>query len=342
MTSATSSMIPLAPASSAGGFRMDGYWVWCGSCARGDDGRYHLFAARWNSAYAMHPGWVFGSEIVRAVADRPEGPFTFCEVVLPERDAGYFDGMSTFNPSVLNCGGTWLLFYTGITYPFPRPSPEDLPAAGDRVYALAWGMKRIGLATAPSPEGPWTRSSESALDVRSGKWDNGITSNAAPCILPDGSLRLLYKSCHRYGHSGGPFYLGLAGSDHWSQPLRRLCDDPVVRFPKGHVEDPFLWYEKDRYFCLAKDMTGELCGEVHAGVMLESKNAVDWAVLGKAYSRRLAWDDGTEEVMGSFERPFLLFENGRPRCLYAATGGGPGGFSRCPNTWNAAVPVQPQ
>jgi hypothetical protein len=287
----------------------------------------------------MHPGWVFASEVVRAVSDRPDGPFEFQEVVLPARDSGFFDGMATHNPSIQRCGDQWLLFYTGITYPFDRPKPEDLPAGGDRVYALAWGMKRIGLATAPSPEGPWTRQDAPILETRSGHWDNGITSNPAPCVLPDGSLRLLYKSSHRRGHSGGPFGIGLAGADHWSKPFRRLSDQPVFQFPEGHVEDPFLWHDAGGFHCIAKDMTGELSGESHAGVWLDSADAVSWTLRGKAYSRCLRWDDGSVQTMGSFERPFLLVEHGRPTCLYAATGGGPGGFHRCPQTWNAAVPI---
>lgn len=334
-------ILPLGPAPVSGGFRMDGYWVWCGSCAKGDDGKYHLFASRWPSSYPMHPGWVFASEIVCAVADRPEGPFVFQEVVIGARDNGYFDGMAAHNPSIQRCGDTWLLFYTGITYPFERPAPGDLPEGGDRVYALAWGMKRIGLATAPSPEGPWTRGDAPILEPRSGKWDNAITSNPAPCVLPDGSIRLLYKSCHRNGHSGGPFGIGLAGASHWSAPFHRLAEEPVFHFENGHVEDPFLWHDDGGFHCLAKDMTGEISGEVHAGVWLDSPDALEWSVRGKAYSRNLLWDDGSLQKMGSFERPCLLMENGRPAVLYAATGGGPGGFNRCPTTWNVAVPVAP-
>src|SRR5205814_477401 len=30
-----------------GGFQMDGYWVWCSSVVKGDDGLYHMFASRW-------------------------------------------------------------------------------------------------------------------------------------------------------------------------------------------------------------------------------------------------------------------------------------------------------
>ncbi|MGV2786981.1 glycosyl hydrolase family 43, partial [Clostridium perfringens] len=31
------------PAPVAGGFRMPGYWIWCGSVIKGEDGRYHMF-----------------------------------------------------------------------------------------------------------------------------------------------------------------------------------------------------------------------------------------------------------------------------------------------------------
>lgn len=333
-------LLNLGPARRAGGFRLDDHWVWCGSCARDDEGRYHLFASRWPRRYPMHPGWVFHSEVVRAVADDPEGPYQFAEVVLPRRDPAYFDGQATHNPSIHRCGNMWLLFYTGITYPDPPPDPAALPAGGSLSYALAWGMKRIGLATAPAPNGPWTRRDECILDVRSGHWDNGLTSNPAPCVFPDGRVVLLYKSSHRNGHSGGPFALGLAGAEHWSKPFARLHGEPVLRFPHGHVEDPFLWHDGRGFRVVAKDMTGTLSGEKHGGLAASSGDGVHWQIDGPAYSRRIVWDDGEAEVMGALERPFLLRDDrGRPSHLFAATGSGPGGFARCERTWNVVLPV---
>lgn len=330
-------LLNFGPVPRQGGFRMEGYWVWCGSCTRGDDGKYHLFASRWPKKYPMHPGWLFDSEIIRACADQPGGPFEFQEVVLGRRDNAFFDGMSVFNPSIQRCGKTWILFYTGVTY--PGSTPEPLPEGGDPLYAMTWGMKRIGLASADSLEGPWIRRDSPVLEPRSGQWDNAITSNAAPCVLPDESILLLYKSCHRNGHSGGPFGIGLAAAIHWAQPFQRLSDKPVFQFPRGHVEDPFLWRQDGSFHCIAKDMTGELCGEEGAGVHLRSPDGLVWETAGKAYSRHLLWDDGVREKMGSLERPCLLFEKGRPVCLYAATGSGPGGFHLCPTTWNIAIPI---
>ncbi|MEG2500550.1 MAG: hypothetical protein RSA78_05740, partial [Oscillospiraceae bacterium] len=43
-----------------GGFSMEGYWVWCGSVIKGEDGKYHMFASRWKKTLPFHPGWGVG------------------------------------------------------------------------------------------------------------------------------------------------------------------------------------------------------------------------------------------------------------------------------------------
>src|SRR5688572_1210679 len=60
-----------------GGFEMEGYWVWCTSVLKGDDGQYHMFASRWPKRLPFHPGWMVGSEVVHATAKSPEGPYKF-------------------------------------------------------------------------------------------------------------------------------------------------------------------------------------------------------------------------------------------------------------------------
>jgi hypothetical protein len=65
----------LLPAPLNGGFRMNDYWVWCGSVVKGEDGRFHMFASRWPRGLSFSPHWLTNSEIVRAVSDKPEGPY---------------------------------------------------------------------------------------------------------------------------------------------------------------------------------------------------------------------------------------------------------------------------
>lgn len=59
-----------------------------------------MFASRWSKKLPMHPGWLFKSEIVRAVSDTPAGPYTFQEVVLPARGPQFWDGRTTHNPQI--------------------------------------------------------------------------------------------------------------------------------------------------------------------------------------------------------------------------------------------------
>ncbi len=59
-----------------------------------------------------------------------------------------------------------------------------------------------------------------------------------------------------------------------------------------------------------------------------------------AYSRRILWEDGRRELMGNMDRPFLLFEEGRPICLFFAVSNGTDSFRDATDTWNMAVPLR--
>ena len=330
----------LQPAVRGGGFQMDDYWVWCGSAVRGEDNRYHLFASRWPKALAFHPHWLSNSEIVRAVADRPEGPYQFEERVLAPRDARFWDGRMTHNPTIHRHGDKFLLFYIGLTFDGPAPTPATPLVHGSERMVWMRGRQRIGLAVADSVRGPWRRPDQPLLDVApAGAWDSYLVSNPAPCVRPDGSVLLVYKG------TGGPkarLNMGVAGADHYAGPYRRLSPNPIFDLQKTHVEDGYCWHERGRYWMVMKDMTGDLCGEKHAGILVSSREGVRWEIAQPplAYSRTLRWDDGTTTTQGQLERPQLLMENGTPTHLFFATGDGPGGFDRMTRSWNLVVPLR--
>lgn len=329
----------LLPAPKAGGFRMPGYWVWCGSAMRAEDGRYHLFAARWPQSLPFFAGYLACSEIVRAESATPEGPYVFQEVVLPARGAEYWDGRMTHNPTICRYGQEYLLFYIGSTYEGATPTAADLRGEhADSTFTKTYQPFTIGVARADSLRGPWRRMEQPVLRPRPGKWDCTVATNPAPCVMDDGRILLYYRSNTPQG-----LRIGLAAADAPDLPFERVCDEPVLRFAEGcHVEDPFVWHEAGRLHMLAKDMTGGLCGELHAGIYAQSEDGVHWRLppKPKAYSRRVLWDDGSTTVQGCLERPQLLLEDGRPVCLFAATGDGPGGFHQCRNTWNLAIPLR--
>lgn len=321
---------------------MKDYWVWCGSVVQAEDGRFHMFASRWPKFLPMHPSWLLQSEVVRAVADKPEGPYVFQEVVLAARGAEYWDGRSTHNPHIVRFKDTYLLYYMGSTHPFDEVDPAQELTLDDPRVIVARSNKRIGLATSNSVNGPWTRLDSPILNVRPGKFDSYLTSNPAPCLHEDGSVLLIYKARRYEGSSRfSDMALGAAWADHYTGPYRSLSDQPIFSPSDIHLEDPFIWKTDQGYEMIAKDMNGNVGGERHGGIHALSADGISWRIADnpKAYSRRVAWDDGTVTEMGNFERPFLLFQQGSPTHLFAATADGQGNFSG-KHTWNMVIPLQ--
>jgi hypothetical protein len=86
------------------------------------------------------------------------------------------------------------LFYIGTTFEGERPRTcEELSRSAPLVEA-AYSRFRIGCATTPAPEGPWTRLDQPALDIRPDRWDASITTNPSVCVCTDGSVLMIYRS----------------------------------------------------------------------------------------------------------------------------------------------------
>jgi hypothetical protein len=100
------------PVAKGTGFAMDGYFVWCGSVIKVGNA-YEMFASRWPTSTKFPEGYRQHSEIVRAEASRPEGPYVFKEVVIGKRAAGKWDSAMAHNPAIYKVGGTFVLFYIG-------------------------------------------------------------------------------------------------------------------------------------------------------------------------------------------------------------------------------------
>ncbi len=309
------------PAPVNGSFRLDDSIVWCGSPVRHDDGRYYLFASRWPRALGMS-AWVTNSEIVLASSDKPEGPYRLDGPVLPTRGPAYWDGCATHNPSIHRHNGGYVLFYTGIRYDFPIPTNTP-PTRSD--YERAWNTKRIGVATAPAPQGPWTRLDHPVLEPRPGEWDAAITSNPAAVIHEDGSVLLLYKSApapYPERNQNRRLSFGLARAKTPAGPYERLNPDAPLRISGKNVsvEDPFLWRHDGVYHMIAKAMDGQLVPS-YTGFHAWSRDGETWQVSNPpaAYDMTWVWSDGKTETMRKRERPQVLLENGRPAMVFFAT-----------------------
>jgi len=88
--------------------------VWGCSPVKGEDGRIHLIGARFGPDF---DDWKGNSHIVRYVADKPEGPFTFVEVVYRGRKdkPNRWDYKCICNPCIQKVDGrpAWLYAPSG-------------------------------------------------------------------------------------------------------------------------------------------------------------------------------------------------------------------------------------
>jgi hypothetical protein len=327
----------LSPAPLNGGFRMDDTWVWCGSVMKDDNGIFHMFASIWEKSVPFNPNWLTNSYIVHAKSENAEGPYTFCKEILPPRGKQYWDGMMTHNPTIHKYNDKFLLFYTGTTYETDRPTHEPVSY---ELKVEARSHQRIGVAIADSLDGPWERPEAPCLDIRSKHWDSFMTTNAAPCVLPDGRIHLLYKST---SSMNSPIQYGVAQAESINHPFKRIGPDAPITFKDSSIayEDAYIWHEGGCFQMIFNDMTGKLTGEDHAGAHAFSDDGISWQLSEnpKAYSRNILWENGEITHQGSFERPQLLIQDGVPTHLFAATADGPGGFARAENTWNMVVPL---
>jgi hypothetical protein len=329
-----------------GGFSQEGYWVWGSSVVKGEDGLYHMFVSRWPKQLIFHPGWMVASEIVHATAKDPAGPYTFSDVALPARGPEYWDGRATHNPRIIKHQDTYVLFYMGSTHPFDEvlgnPDTVNLKSP----YAtVARQNKRIGIATAKSPYGPWERRDAPVLDVQPNTFYSFLTSNPAPWINEDGSAILVFKS--RAHKKTFPYetsmMIGVAKAPHFTGPYTVVGKEPIFGEKKvGEIEDPYLWRDQQGYHMIAKDQRGAISGHKHAGILVHSDDGVTWRADKNplAYSKTIRWDDGKTQTMGQLERAFILMEDGVMTHMFFATMDGPGGFNNATRSWNMSVKLK--
>ena len=322
----------LLPAPMDGGFRMEGYWVWCGSVIKGDDGKYHMFASRWPKPPGFGPYWLTNSEIVHAVSDTPVGPYKFSDVALPPRGAEYWDGQMTHNPAIRKYKDTYLLYYTGTTYKGERPSATNRISETHPTKLEAHQHERIGLATSKSPYGPWKRLDKPILDVRPNSWEQYLVSNAAPLVMKDGRVMLYYKGVTKLTVHA----IGLAIADRFDGEYKRVSDQPL-NMGIG-AEDPFIWMESGKYKALMLDHERKYSPDKEI-FFATSDDGIRWSVPENAIavSRNIKMADGTIQRVGKTERPHVLIENGRPTHVFFAVSGTINGESA---TWNQVIPLK--
>lgn len=284
------------------GFKMEGYWVWCGSMIKVNS-MYHLFASRWKKNGDFPEGYRQNSEIVRATSKSVLGPYKFEEVVIGERDSFYWDSNMAHNPTIQKIGNEYVLFYIG----------SDFTTYAENSKSL---LRRVGYATSKSIRGPWKRADQPLIQEESNN----------PAILQDGKkIKLIYRDAN--------LKVFLAEADQYKGPYR-IVNDNV--WPEGRLEDFYLFKAKKQYHLVCEDNVGSVSGHERWGVHLASDDGItNW----KRYDPVVVYDHFVtftdNDVLHCFrrERPQLVVENGYVTGLITSIYDGN-------NTWSQPVKLK--
>ena len=285
-----------------------GYHVWGSSPIKGEDGKVHLFAARWKTAHKFDPGWRSHSEIAHYVADKPEGPFCFSDVVLTGTGKDTWDKCGIHNPAIHKVGDKYALLYISNNNYQQPPHPKN---------------QKIGMLIADNLNGPWKKVGKEGCILSPSDNPEHWTYNAGngvvnPALLahPKDGFLLYFKS-----HLSK---MGVAFAEHIEGPYV-MYPEPVTRNNVA-IEDGYAFVRKDRICLLTTDNHGIL--NEGGGILWSSSDGINFDRKEAGFypfehyvgKEKLKDAQAIYGKMPKFERPQVLMENGDPAWLYVPSG----------------------
>eukprot|EP00898_Chlorokybus_atmophyticus_P003725 jgi/Chlat1/4353/Chrsp29S04510 len=267
----------------------------CRNCTWGANsvyynGKHHLFVAEMASGKGLD-GWIRDSQVIHAVADFANGPFTKVRLV---------HGPERHNPTLhRHPDGTYLL------------------------YSIAQADESIVVAFASSPEDEFVDLPGTLLRGRHGRWDGTVT-NPGVWIHANGTVFLYYRGTDQFTRAE---YIGLAVCEGgWNGTYRRVVDKPLF---SHQSEDPFVWRDSNGNFhMLTNGMPGWLEPKWTAGGHAWSRDGVVWSELQlNAFNTTIQYTDGVFETFLRRERPQVIFNSkGLPEWFYTGVMGAAGSY----------------
>lgn len=267
---------------------------WDGKILRGDDGKYRIFASRWDQAKG-HAGWL-QSKAVSAISDSALGPYHDQGLCWPDNEAG-----SGHNVTALKMHN------------------------GD--YAIVVSETRNGdVFVSPSIEGPWKYLGSITVDQRKfhalghpadtqplhganlKPWHG---SNVSLIERTDGRFEIVERSGQilisrsgilgPYEVQGDSIYRGMPG----------LPQDNLAE-----LEDPVIWFSGGWYHILANNWLDR-----RAYHLISRDGITAWRFQGLAYEPGadfIRYSSGTVNHWNKLERPGVLIENGHVTAITLA------------------------
>lgn len=288
-----------------------GRHIWGSSPIRTDDGKVHLFTSRWPVEAGFVPGWYTHCEIAHYVANRPEGPFSFVDIVVKGRGVGW-DRLAPHNPNIQRVGKRYVLTYIA-------NGGEPLPAS-----------QAIGMLLADSVDGPWKPANgDPDKPMLAPPDDPAIwcykspvgVNNPALLVHPDGRYLLYFKAGHANRPRNG-VSMGVAVATRLEGPYV-IQPEPITK-NKKIIEDGYAFHWRDHICLMTTDNHGIL--ERGGGLLWISKDGSEFEgpLAGFPHFGKHFFPDGVPANAAHHygrqvkcERPQILMIENEPAYLYA-------------------------
>ena len=255
------------------------HWnYWDGQIIRGKDGKYHLFASRWDQAKG-HNGW-WNSQAVSAVSDKVTGPYKEQGLCWPDDQGGKGHNV------------------TALVMP-------------DGSYAVVVSETRPGdVFVSQSLDGPWKYLGR--IQVAANEFSNlGHMSNVSIMARPDGGFEIVPRSgailisktgiLGPYTVQGPSVYPSAAG---------------LPQHDLGNLEDPVVWFSGGLYHLVVNNWSDRkayhltsvdgITGWTYQGLAYDP--AADF----------VRYTNGAVNHWNKMERPSVLIENGHVTAMTLA------------------------
>ena len=153
-------------------------------------------------------------------------------------------------------------------------------------------------------------------------------ANPAVTATPDGRFLMIYKGVTSGNLPFGSRVLhGLAMADHPAGPfVKKPAPVFVLHGEEFPFEDPHIWQEGGKYFCLLKDMVGLRGSFPRATLLFESADGVNWRMEDYRLiaTPHVRDEDGTVLSMDKLERPAYFAHATLPMLSFAVKPPGDG------------------
>jgi hypothetical protein len=186
---------------------MKQWCYWDGQIIKAPDGKYHMFASRWDQSKG-HNGW-FGSLAVHSVSTQAIGPYKDMGLAWPDSQGGKGHNV------------------TALVLP-------------DKRYAVVVSETRPGdVFVSKSLDGPWEQLGSIKVDANGFNARDGRMSNLSVMLRPDGKFEIVPRSGGIWISSDG-----ILGPYKLQGPS---IYPSISGLPARNLEDPVVWYSGGLY-----------------------------------------------------------------------------------------------